>query len=78
MGSGTDGMVGMGNDVHVLYGLSKDLGVAGWRVSWSAGLCLAVRLRFLQDHRAVGDLRRFIGSRVLWFCPRAASSAVHF
>lgn len=33
MGSGTDGMVGMGNDVHVLYGLSKDLGVAGWRVS---------------------------------------------
>eukprot|EP00752_Nemacystus_decipiens_P004326 g3951.t1 len=32
MGSGTDGIVGMGNDVHVLYGLSKDLGVAGWRV----------------------------------------------
>lgn len=24
---------GMGSDVHVLYGLSKDLGVAGWRVS---------------------------------------------
>lgn len=35
MGSGTDGVVGMGNDVHVLYGLSKDLGVAGWRVRLS-------------------------------------------
>ncbi|CAM9472569.1 unnamed protein product [Ectocarpus sp. 8 AP-2014] len=27
-----DGAAGMGGDVHVLYGLSKDLGVAGWRV----------------------------------------------
>lgn len=24
---------GLGDDVHILYGLSKDLGVAGWRVS---------------------------------------------
>ncbi|CAN0092187.1 unnamed protein product, partial [Hapterophycus canaliculatus] len=24
---------GLGDDVHILYGLAKDLGVAGWRVS---------------------------------------------
>ncbi|CAN0384143.1 unnamed protein product, partial [Laminaria digitata] len=30
-GGGGTGM-GMGNDVHIMYGLSKDLGVAGWRV----------------------------------------------
>ncbi|CAN0075967.1 unnamed protein product, partial [Scytosiphon promiscuus] len=33
MGSGAaGGPQGLGDDVHILYGLSKDLGVAGWRV----------------------------------------------
>lgn len=43
-----DGAAGMGGDVHVLYGLSKDLGVAGWRVgSGDAGFCARVRVFFL-------------------------------
>lgn len=31
-GGGEGVGMGLGEDVHILYGLSKDLGVAGWRV----------------------------------------------
>lgn len=38
-----DGAAGMGGDVHILYGLSKDLGVAGWRVGYGdAGFFVCV------------------------------------